>query len=129
MKMLKERMKANNIILQDHELKYKAEKAWRDVKRAGIVLNSIAPVGAGMLEHQIANSKEVVRREELNLDPMASSQRPMVNARDAREDQILRSEVVGNQGLNPEAPLCIINPRGANPIVIELRDVPPGTFN
>ena len=27
MKMLKERMLANNIILQDHELKYKAEKA------------------------------------------------------------------------------------------------------
>ena len=56
MKMLKERVKATGIILQDHELKYKAEKAWRDVKRAGIVLNPIAPVAAGMLEHQKADS-------------------------------------------------------------------------
>ena len=56
MKMLKERMKANNIILQDHELKYKAEKAWRDVKREGIILKSIVPVVPGMLEHQKADS-------------------------------------------------------------------------
>ena len=56
MKMLKERMKASNSILQDHELKYKAEKAWRDVKRAGIILNFIAPVAPGMLEHQVADS-------------------------------------------------------------------------
>ena len=36
MKMLKERVRATGIILQDHELKYKAEKAWR----AGIVNNN-----------------------------------------------------------------------------------------
>ena len=107
MKMLKERVRAAGITLQDHELKYKAEKAWRDVKRAGIVLKSIAPVAAGMLEHQIADSKEDVRRKELNLDPMASSQRLLVDARDAREDQMLRNESVGNLGLNPEAPLII----------------------
>ena len=56
MEMLKERVRANGITLQEHEFKYKAEKAWRDMKRAGLALNSIAPVGAGMLEHQIANS-------------------------------------------------------------------------
>ena len=129
MKMLKERVKATGIILQDHELKYKAEKAWREVKRAGITLNSIAPVAAGMLEHQIADSQEDVRRKELNLDPMASSQRPLVDARDAREDQMLRNDLVGNLGLNPEVPLFIINPNGINPTVIRLGDVPPGTFN
>ena len=129
MKMLKERVTATGIILQDHELKYKAEKAWRDVKRTGLVLNSIDPVAAGMLEHQIADSKEDVRRKELNLDPMASSQRPMVDARDVREDQMLRSDSVGNMGLNPDAPLVIINPNGINPTVISLGDVPPGTFN
>ena len=96
MKMLKERMKASNIILQDHELKYKAEKAWRDVKRAGIILNSTAPVVPGMLERQIADSQEDVRRRELILDPMTSSQRPLVDARDVREDQMLRNEEVGN---------------------------------
>ena len=129
MKMLKERMRANGIILQDHELKYKAEKAWRDVKRTGLDLNSIVPVATGLLEHQIADSQEDVRRKELILDPMTSSQRPLVDARDVREDQMLRNEEVGNQGLNPEAPLVIINPRGNNPIVIRLGDVPPGTFN
>ena len=76
MKMLKERVRANGITLQDHELKYKAEKAWRDVKRTGLDLNSIVPVAAGLLEHQIADSQEDVRRKELILDPMASSQRP-----------------------------------------------------
>ena len=50
--MLKERVKAAGITLQDHELKYKAEKAWRDVKRAGIDLNSIVPIVSGVLEHQ-----------------------------------------------------------------------------
>ena len=48
MKMLKERVRAAGITLQDHELKYKAEKAWRDVKRAGINLNSIIPVVTGV---------------------------------------------------------------------------------
>ena len=104
MEMLKERMRANGIILQDHKLKYKAEKAWRDVKRSGITLNSIVPVAAGLLEHQKADSQEDVRRKELILDPMASSQRPMVDARDVREDQMLRNESAGNLGLNPEAP-------------------------
>ena len=129
MKMLQERMKANNIILQDHELRYKTEKAWRDVKKAGIILNYIAPVVPGMLEHQKAQLKESVRREELNRDPSASSRRPMVGARDAQEDQILRNGLVGNMGLNPEAPVVIINPRGTNPTVIRLCDIPPGTFN
>ena len=104
MKMLKERVRATGIILQDHELKYKAEKAWRDVKRTGLVLNSIDPVAAGLLEHQKADSQEDVRRKELIFDPMVSSQRPMVDARDVREDQMLRNESVGNLGLNPEAP-------------------------
>ena len=54
--MLKERVRATGIILQDHELKYKAEKAWRDVKRTGLDLNSIDPVASGVLEHQIADS-------------------------------------------------------------------------
>ena len=72
MKMLKERMKANNIILQDHELKYKAEKAWRDVKRAGIILNSIVPVVPGVLEHQEVDKN--TKRQGKNLDPKAGSQ-------------------------------------------------------
>ena len=99
------------------------------MKRAGIVLKSIVPVVPGLLEHQIADSQEDVRRKELNLDPMASSQRPMVNARDVREDQMLRNDSVGNMGLNLEAPLVIINPKGINPTVIRLGDVPTGTFN
>ena len=74
--MLKERVKAAGITLQDHELKYKAEKAWRDVKRAGINLNSIAPVVPGMLEHQDVNSKENTMRIDKNLDPKAGSQGP-----------------------------------------------------
>ena len=74
MKMLQERMRANNIILQDHEIKYKTEKAWRDVKKAG--LNFIVPVVPGVLDHQIADSREDARREELIPDPRASSQRP-----------------------------------------------------
>ena len=90
MKMLQERMRANNIILQNHELKYKTEKAWRDVKKAG--LNFIVPVVPGVIEHQIADLEEDVRREELIPDPWASSQRPLVNARDAREDQMLVDE-------------------------------------
>ena len=53
MKMLKERMIASNIILQEHELKYKVEKAWREVKKAGINPSAIIP-GTGMLERQIA---------------------------------------------------------------------------
>ena len=53
MKMLKERMIASNIILQEHELKYKVEKAWREVKKAGINPSAIIPV-PGMLERQIA---------------------------------------------------------------------------
>ena len=54
MKMLKERMIASNIILQEHELKYKVEKAWREVKKAGINPSAIIPVIPGMLERQIA---------------------------------------------------------------------------
>ena len=54
MKMLKERMIASNIILQEHELKYKVEKAWREVKKAGINPSAIVPVVPGMLERQIA---------------------------------------------------------------------------
>ena len=53
MKMLKERMVASNIILQEHELKYKVEKAWREVKKAGINPSAIIPE-TGMLERQIA---------------------------------------------------------------------------
>ena len=54
MKMLRERMIASNIILQEHELKYKVEKAWREVKKAGINPRAITPVVPGMLERQIA---------------------------------------------------------------------------
>ena len=54
MKMLRERMIASNIILQEHELKYKVEKAWREVKKAGINPSAIIPVESGMLERQIA---------------------------------------------------------------------------
>ena len=104
LKMLIERVRANGITLQDHELKYKAEKAWRDVKRTGLVLNSIAPVMAGLLEHQIADSQEDVRMKELILDPMASSQRPMVDARDAREDQMLRNDSVEESGVKSGSP-------------------------
>ena len=129
MEMLKERVRANGITLQDHELKYKAEKVWRDMKREGLALKSIVPVVPGMLEHQIAQSEEGVRREEMNRDPNASSRRPMVGARDAQEDQILRNGLVRNMGLNPEAPIVIINPRGINPTVIRLGDIPSGTFN
>ena len=64
LKMLKERVKAVSITLQDHELKYKAEKAWRDVKRAGIILNSIVPVIPGVLEHQDVNPKRNAMRIE-----------------------------------------------------------------
>ena len=53
MKMLRERMIASNVILQEHELKYKVEKAWREVKKAGINPSAIIP-GTGMVERQIA---------------------------------------------------------------------------
>ena len=71
MKMLKERMKVAGVILQEHELKYKAEKAWRDVKRAGINLNSIIPVEPGVEEHLAV---ENTMRIDKNLGPKASSQ-------------------------------------------------------
>ena len=43
MKMLTERMTASNIIMQEHEIQFRAEKVWRDMKKARINLDFKAP--------------------------------------------------------------------------------------